>query len=188
MHQKGFIHQATDLAQLDALMAQESIAAYIGFDATASSLHVGSLLQIMILRHLQKHGHKPIIVMGGGTTKVGDPSGKDDARTMMEEEQIQSNIRSIGRVFQKFLTFGDGPTDALIIDNATWLERFNYLTFLREYGPHFSVNRMLTFDSVRTRLDREQPLSFLEFNYMLLQSVDFVELNRRYGVRLQIGN
>lgn len=135
----------------------------------------------------QKNGHKPVVVMGGGTTKVGDPSGKDDTRTMMGDDQIQHNIKSIGRVFEKFLTFGDGPTDAIIIDNSTWLDEFKYLEFLREYGPHFSVNRMLTFESVRQRLDREQPLSFLEFNYMLLQAVDFLELHRRHQVRLQIG-
>ena len=161
--------------------------AYIGFDATASSLHVGSLVQIMMLRHLQRSGLKPIVLMGGGTTKVGDPSGKDDQRQLLDDAQINKNIAGIRSVFEKFLTFGDGPSDAVLVNNAEWLEDLHYIDFLREYGRHFSVNRMLTFESVKLRLEREQPLSFLEFNYMILQAYDFLELSRRYGCRLQMG-
>jgi len=185
---RGYLHQCTDLLGLDRkMLAQKPVAAYLGFDATASSLHVGSLLQILILRNLQKNGHKPIVLVGGGTTKVGDPSGKDEARKMLTEEQIQRNIDGITQVFMKFLKFGDGPTDAVLVNNDEWLSNLNYLTFLREYGPHFTINRMLNFESVKLRLDREQPLSFLEFNYMILQGYDFLELSRRYGVCLQLG-
>ena len=160
---------------------------YIGFDATAPSLHVGSLIQIMMLRRLQQAGHKPVVLMGGGTTKVGDPTGKDASRPQLTDETIQSNISSIQTVFEKFLTFGDGPTDALMLDNDAWLSGYGYIEFLREYGTHFTVNRMLAFDSVKLRLEREQPMTFLEFNYMLMQSVDFLELNRGYGCSLQMG-
>ena len=184
---RGFLHQCTDLAGLDALAGKELVPAYIGFDATADSLHAGSLVPIMLLRLLQRSGHKPIVLMGGGTTKVGDPSGKDEQRQLLTDEQIAGNIAGIRRIFEKFLTFGDGPTDAVIVNNADWLDRLQYIPFLREYGRHFSVNRMLGFDSVKLRLEREQPLSFLEFNYMILQAYDFVELARRQGCRLQMG-
>ncbi|MCI5049616.1 MAG: tyrosine--tRNA ligase [Rickettsiales bacterium] len=184
---RGFFHQCTDEAALSELMNKESIPAYIGFDATASSLHVGSLLQIMLLRWLQKCGHKPIVLMGGGTTKVGDPSGKDESRKMLTEEKIAENMAGIKRVFETFLTFGDGPTDAIMVNNADWLDNLNYIEFLRDYGRYFSVNRMLTMESVKQRLGRESHLSFLEFNYMILQAYDFVELNQRYNCRLQIG-
>jgi tyrosyl-tRNA synthetase len=184
---RGFLHQCTDAAALDALAAKEPITAYIGYDATADSLHVGNLVSIMLLRLLQKTGHKPIVLMGGGTTKVGDPSGKDDQRQLLTDAQIQKNIGGIKGVFQKYLRFGDGPTDAVMVNNAEWLDELEYIAFLRDYGRHFSVNRMLSFDSVKLRLDREQPLSFLEFNYMVLQAYDFVELGRRYDCRLQMG-
>jgi tyrosyl-tRNA synthetase len=184
---RGYIHQVTDAAALDALAAKAVIPAYIGFDPTAPSLHVGSLVQIMMLRRLQQAGHKPIVLMGGGTGKIGDPSFKDEARKLMTEEVIAANIASIKRVFERFLTFGDGPTDAVMLDNAEWLDRLNYLQFLREVGQHFSVNRMLSFDSVKLRLDREQSLSFLEFNYMITQAYDFLELGRRFDCRLQMG-
>jgi tyrosyl-tRNA synthetase len=184
---RGYIHQATDAAALDALAERQAIPAYIGFDATAPSLHVGSLVQIMMLRRLQQAGHKPIVLMGGGTTKVGDPSGKDESRTLLSHEDIQSNIASIRKVFEHFLTFGDGPTDAVMVDNDEWLAKLEYVPFLREVGRHFTINRMLTFDSVKLRLDREQPLTFLEFNYMILQAYDFLELSRRSGCRLQMG-
>ncbi len=187
LHERGYIHQATDAAALDALASREIIPGYIGFDATAPSLHVGSLVQIMMLRRLQQAGHKPIVLMGGGTTKVGDPSGKDESRQMLTEEGIKANIASIRRVFEHFLTFGDGPTDAIMVDNDEWLGKLGYLDLLRTAGPHFTVNRMLTFDSVKLRLDREQPLTFLEFNYMILQAYDFRELSRRAGCRLQLG-
>ena len=160
---------------------------YIGFDATAPSLHVGSLVQIMLLRRLQQAGHKPIVLMGGGTTKVGDPSGKDESRQALTSEQIDANIAGIRRVFERFLTFGDGPTDAVMMNNADWLDELTYIPFLREVGKHFTINRMLTFDSVRLRLDREQPLTFLEFNYMILQAYDFLELSRRVSCRVQLG-
>ncbi len=183
--ERGFIHQTTDLEALDAACLAGPVTAYIGFDATASSLHVGSLVQIMMLRWLQKTGHRPIVLMGGGTTKVGDPSGKDTQRSMLSEAQIADNIAGIKRAFEPFLTFGDDG--ALMVNNADWLDRLGYVDFLREYGVHFTINRMLTFDSVKLRLDREQPLTFLEFNYMLMQAVDFLELNRRYGCALQMG-
>jgi len=185
LQDRGFIHQATDLAALDAACAAGPVTAYIGFDATASSLHVGSLVQIMMLRWLQKTGHRPIVLMGGGTTKVGDPSGKDTQRSMLSEAQIADNIAGIKRAFEPFLTFGE--TAALMVNNADWLDRLGYVDFLRDYGVHFTINRMLTFDSVKLRLDREQPLTFLEFNYMLMQAVDFLELNRRHGCALQMG-
>ena len=184
---RGYIHQATDAAALDALATREIVPGYIGFDATAPSLHVGSLVQIMMLRRLQQAGHKPIVLMGGGTTKIGDPSGKDESRKLLTEADIAANIASIRRVFEHFLTFGDGPTDAVMVDNDEWLSRLGYLELLRTVGPHFTVNRMLTFDSVKLRLDREQPLTFLEFNYMILQAYDFRELSRRAGCRLQLG-
>jgi tyrosyl-tRNA synthetase len=187
MQERGYIHQCSDLEALDKAASEGIVPAYIGFDATATSLHVGSLIQIMLLRRLQRAGHKPIVVMGGGTTKVGDPSGKDTQRQMLTDEQIQTNIAGILSVFDRFLTFGDGPTDAVVVDNDVWLSKFGYVEFLREFGPHFTINRMLTFDSVKLRLDREQPLSFLEFNYMLMQAVDFLELNRRHGCALQMG-
>jgi len=187
MSDRKFIHQVTDENELDALMARNRITAYIGFDCTADSLHVGSLVQIMMLRHLQKCGHRPIVLMGGGTTKVGDPSGKDDARQLLNDEDIKNNKESIRKIFEKYLIFGDGPTDALMVDNDEWLSSLEYVKFLREYGRHFSVNRMLSFDSVKLRLDREQPLSFLEFNYMILQAYDFLELQRRHHCLLQMG-
>ena len=169
------------------MFATKLVTAYIGFDCTASSLHVGSLVQIMTLRRLQQCGHKPIVVMGGGTTKIGDPSGKDEARQLITPEKIEENKKGIFSVFEKFLKFGDGPTDAVMVDNAEWLDKLEYIPFLRDVGRHFSVNRMLTMDSVKLRLERDQPLSFLEFNYMILQSYDFVELYKRYGCTLQCG-
>ena len=184
---RGYIHQVTDAEGLDALAQSQIVPGYIGFDATAPSLHVGSLVQIMMLRRLQQAGHKPIVIMGGGTTKIGDPSGKDESRKVLTDEVIQANIASIRRIFEHFLTFGDGPTDAVMIDNADWLDSLQYIPFLRDIGPHFTINRMLTFDSVRLRLEREQPLTFLEFNYMILQAYDFLELSRRVGCRLQMG-
>jgi tyrosyl-tRNA synthetase len=184
---RGYIHQVADPAGLDALAAKEIVPGYIGFDATAPSLHVGSLVQIMMLRRLQQAGHKPIVLMGGGTTKIGDPSGKDESRKLLSNEEIAGNIASIRRVFERFLAFGDGPTDAILADNADWLDALDYIPFLRDIGPHFTINRMLTFDSVRLRLDREQPLTFLEFNYMILQAYDFLELSRRTRCRLQLG-
>ena len=187
MHDRNFIHQVTDERELDAMMARDQVTAYIGFDCTADSLHVGSLVQIMMLRHLQKCGHRPIVFMGGGTTKVGDPSGKDDARQLLSDENIKHNKVGIRKIFEKYLVFGDGPTDALMVDNDEWLSNLEYIRFLREYGRHFSVNRMLSFDSVKLRLDREQPLSFLEFNYMILQAYDFLELQRRHNCILQMG-
>jgi len=187
LDERGYIHQATDAAALDALAAKQIVPGYIGFDATAPSLHVGSLVQIMMLRRLQQAGHKPIVLMGGGTTKVGDPSGKDESRKLLTEADIAANIASIRRVFEHFLTFGDGPTDAVMVDNDEWLSALGYLDLLRTVGPHFTVNRMMTFDSVKLRLDREQPLTFLEFNYMILQAYDFRELSRLMGCRLQLG-
>ena len=187
MHDRNFIHQVTDETELDAMMDRGRVTAYIGFDCTANSLHVGSLVQIMMLRHLQKCGHRPIVLMGGGTTKVGDPSGKDDARQLLSDENIKHNKEGIRKIFEKYLVFGDGPTDALMVDNDEWLSNLEYIRFLREYGRHFSVNRMLSFDSVKLRLDREQPLSFLEFNYMILQAYDFLELQRRHNCILQMG-
>jgi len=187
LDERGYIHQVTDADALDALAAKEVVTGYIGFDATASSLHVGNLVSIMLLRRLQQSGHKPIVLMGGGTTKVGDPSGKDEARKLLTHEAIEANIASIRRCFERFLTFGDGPTDAILVNNDEWLGRLEYIPFLRDVGRHFTINRMLTFDSVRLRLDREQPLTFLEFNYMILQAYDFLELSRRHGLRLQMG-
>ena len=184
---RGYIHQATNIDALDALAATHIIPTYIGFDCTADSLHVGSLVQIMMLRILQKSGHKPIVLMGGGTTKVGDPSGKDDARPLLSNHDIETNKNGIKRVFEKYLTFGDGTSDALMVDNADWLDSLQYVKFLRDYGPHFSINRMMGMESVKLRLDREQPLSFLEFNYAILQAYDFLELRRRYGCQLQMG-
>jgi len=185
--ERGYIHQATNIDGLDERASQQIIPAYIGFDCTANSLHVGSLVQIMMLRALQKTGHKPIVLMGGGTTKVGDPSGKDAARPLLSEHDIEQNKQGIFQVFTKYLTFGDGPTDAIMVDNASWLDDLAYIRFLRDFGPHFSVNRMLAMDSVKLRLEREQPLSFLEFNYAILQAYDFLELRRRYGCLLQMG-
>ena len=187
LDERGYIHQLTDAEGLDALAAKETVTGYIGFDATAPSLHVGSLVQIMLLRRLQETGHKPIVLMGGGTTKVGDPTGKDESRRLLTDEEIDTNIAGIRKVFERFLTFGDGPTDAIIVNNDEWLSKLEYIPFLRDVGRHFTINRMLTFDSVRLRLDREQPLTFLEFNYMILQGYDFLELSRRYGLRLQLG-
>jgi tyrosyl-tRNA synthetase len=184
---RGYIHQLTDAAALDTLAAKTVVPGYIGFDPTAPSLHVGSLVQIMLLRRLQQTGHKPIVLMGGGTGKIGDPSFKDEARKLLGEDGIKANVASIKRIFERFLTFGDGPTDAVMVDNAEWLDRLEYIPFLRDVGQHFSVNRMLSFDSVKLRLDREQSLSFLEFNYMILQAYDFLELSRRAGCRLQMG-
>ena len=184
---RGYIHQLTDAGGLDALAARQIVPGYIGFDATAPSLHVGSMVQIMMLRRLQQAGHKPIVVMGGGTTKIGDPSGKDESRQLLSAEAIAANIASIRRVFERFLTFGDGPADAIMVDNADWLDGLAYIPFLREVGRHFTINRMLSFDSVKLRLEREQPLTFLEFNYMILQAYDFLELSRRAGCRLQMG-
>ncbi len=184
---RGYIHQITHPEELDAAAASGVVTAYIGFDATAPSLHVGSLIQIMMLRRLQQAGHKPIVLMGGGTTKVGDPTGKDESRKLLSDADIQANIAGIKQVFAKFLTFGDGPTDAIMVDNDEWLSKFGYVQFLRDYGVHFTVNRMLAFDSVKLRLEREQPMTFLEFNYMLMQATDFLELNRKYGCVLQMG-
>ena len=185
--ERGFIHQCTDLEGLDATLAGGPIPAYIGFDCTADSLHVGSMVPIMLLRRLQQSGHKPIVLMGGGTTKVGDPTGRDSQRQMLSDADIARNMAGIKKVFEKFLTFGDGPTDAIMINNADWLDKIQYLEFLRDYGRHFSVNRMLSFESVKLRLDREQPMSFLEFNYMILQAYDFLEINRTHACRLQMG-
>ena len=187
MRDRGFIHQITHPAELDQAASGGIVTGYIGFDATAPSLHVGSLIQIMLLRRLQHAGHKPIVLMGGGTTKVGDPTGKDESRKLLSEADIQANIDSIKTVFAKFLTFGDGPTDAVIVNNDEWLSKLGYIDFLREFGVHFTVNRMLAFDSVKLRLEREQPMTFLEFNYMLMQATDFLELNRRFGCTLQMG-
>ena len=187
LSERGFIHQISDESGLDDLLAKETVTAYIGFDPTAPSLHAGGLIQIMMLHWLQKTGHRPVSLMGGGTGMVGDPSFKDEARQLMTVDTIASNIASIKKVFSSYLTYGDGPRDALMVNNADWLTRINYLEFLRDVGRHFSVNRMLSFDSVKTRIDREQSLSFLEFNYMILQAYDFVELSQRYGCRLQMG-
>ncbi len=184
--ERGYVHQCTDLEGLDAAAAAGPISAYVGFDATADSLHVGNLVSIMLLRRLQQTGHKPIVVMGGGTTKVGDPSGKDESRKLLTPEIIAANMASIRRAFTRFLDF-EGDRAAIMVDNAEWLDRLGYIDFLREYGPHFTINRMLTFDSVKLRLDREQPLTFLEFNYMLMQAVDYLELERRHGCTLQMG-
>ncbi len=187
LDERGYIHQVTDATALDALASKEVVSAYVGYDATAPSLHVGNLVSIMMLRRLQQAGHKPIVLMGGGTTKVGDPSGKDESRQLLGEEKIAENIAGIRRVFERLLTFGDGTSDAIMVNNADWLDTLEYIPFLREVGRHFTINRMLTFDSVKLRLDREQPLTFLEFNYMILQAYDFLELSRRVGCRAQMG-
>ena len=187
LQERGFIHQCTDLAALDALAAKEIVTTYVGYDATADSLHVGSLVSIMMLRWLQKTGGRPIVLMGGGTTKIGDPSFKDEARPLLDTAAIDRNIAGIRQSFARFMEFGDGPTDAVMVNNADWLDRLEYVPFLRDVGRHFTINRMLAFDSVKLRLDREQPLTFLEFNYMILQAYDFLELNRRLGCRLQMG-
>jgi tyrosyl-tRNA synthetase len=184
---RGFIHQVSEPEALDALARTSTITAYIGFDCTAPSLHIGSLLPIMMLHWLQQTGHRPLPLMGGGTTRVGDPSGKDESRRLLTDDIINDNLRSIREVFGRFLRFGDGPADAVMANNADWLNKLNYIDFLRDVGRHFSINRMLSFDSVKLRLDRQQELSFLEFNYMILQAYDFVELYRRYGCVLQMG-
>jgi tyrosyl-tRNA synthetase len=184
---RGFIHQVTDGAALDAAAAEGCITAYVGYDCTAPSLHIGNLVSIMMLRHLQQSGHRPIVLMGGGTTKVGDPSGKDEGRQLLDDARIASNMASIRQVFERFLRFDDSPTGAIMANNDEWLAGLMYIPFLRDIGRHFSVNRMLSFDSVKLRLDREQPLSFLEFNYMILQAYDFLELSRRLGCSLQMG-
>lgn len=184
---RGYLHQCTDLPGLDDRAAITTLAAYIGFDCTAPSLHVGSLVSIMLLRRLQECGHTPIVLMGGGTTKIGDPSGKDEARKLLTDAEIAANMAGIGTVFSRFLTFGDRPGDAVLVNNADWLDTLGYIAFLRDYGRHFSVNRMLGFESVRLRLEREQPLSFLEFNYMVMQAYDFFELARRRDCCLQMG-
>ncbi|WP_140985332.1 tyrosine--tRNA ligase [Asticcacaulis tiandongensis] len=187
LQSRGFIHQCTDAEALDAQACAGTITAYSGYDATASSLHAGHLVQIMMLYWLQKTGHRPIVLMGGGTTKVGDPTFKDTQRPLLTDEQIQSNMDGIKSVFTNFLTFGNGPTDAIMVNNNDWLSEFGYIEFLRNFGTHFTINRMLTFDSVKLRLEREQPMTFLEFNYMLMQAVDFRELNSKYGCVLQMG-
>ena len=187
LEERGYIHQITDAGGLDALATRQIVPGYIGFDPTAPSLHIGSLVQIMMLRRLQQAGHKPIVVMGGGTGKIGDPSGRDESRRLMTDEIIAENVAGIRKVFERLLVFGDGPTDAVMVDNDEWLSQLGYIDLLRDVGPHFTVNRMLTFDSVRLRLDREQPLTFLEFNYMILQAYDFRELAQRYDCRLQMG-
>ncbi len=185
--ERGYIHQATDLDRIDAHAKTSIIPTYVGFDCTADSLHVGSLVQIMMLRILQKCGHKPIVLMGGGTTKIGDPSGKDSARPLLSEQEIETNKKGIKKVFEKYLNFGDAPSDALMVDNADWLDTLHYIGFLRDFGTHFSINRMMSMESVKLRLDREQNLSFLEFNYAILQAYDFLELRRRYGCMMQLG-
>ena len=184
---RGYIHQVTNLEGLDERLCSSVVPGYIGFDCTANSLHVGSLVQIMMLRLMQKCGHKPIVVMGGGTTKVGDPSGKDEARPLLSDADIENNKNGIKKIFEKYLTFGDGPTDAIMVDNDEWLSSLSYIKFLRDFGAHFSINRMMGMESVKLRLDREQNLSFLEFNYAILQAYDFLELRRRYGCALQMG-
>ncbi len=185
--ERGYLHQVTDGAALDAAACSGRISGYIGFDATADSLHVGSLVQIMLLRHLQQSGHRPIVLMGGGTTKIGDPSGRDETRQLLTEDRINANIAGIRRIFDRFLRFGDSPGGAVMANNDEWLSELKYIPLLRDVGRHFTINRMLTMDSVKLRLEREQPLTFLEFNYMILQGYDFVELNRRYGCTLQMG-
>ena len=184
---RGYIHQTTDAPALDALASKEIVPGYIGFDATAPSLHIGNLVSIMLLRRLQQAGHKPVVVMGGGTTRIGDPTGKDEVRKMLTDETIEANINSIRTAFEKFLTFGDGPTDAVMVNNHDWLGQLGYIELLQQVGTHFTINRMLTFDSVKLRLEREQPMTFLEFNYMILQGYDFRHLSKTMGVRLQMG-
>lgn len=185
--ERGYIHQCTDFAALDARLAAGPLVAYVGYDCTADSLHIGNLLSIMLLRLFQQTGNKPIVLMGGGTTRIGDPSGKVESRQLLDDATIAHNMAGIRKVFAKFLRFGDGPTDAVMVNNADWLDELRYIPLLRDVGRHFSVNRMLTQDSVRLRLDRDQPLSFLEFNYLILQAYDFVELARRFGCELQMG-
>ncbi|WP_137752160.1 tyrosine--tRNA ligase [Sphingopyxis sp. L1A2A] len=187
LDQRGYIHQMTDAEGLDTLAAKQVVPGYIGFDATAPSLHVGSLVQIMMLRRLQQTGHKPIVLMGGGTTRIGDPTGRDESRKMLTDETIAANIASIFSIFQQFLSFGDGPTDAVMVNNQDWLGQLGYIELLQEVGTHFTINRMMTFDSVKLRLEREQPMTFLEFNYMILQGYDFRHLSKDMGVRLQMG-
>ena len=187
LQKRGYIHQQTDASALDALAAKEIVPGYIGFDATAPSLHVGNLVSIMLLRRLQQAGHKPIVVMGGGTTRIGDPTGRDESRKMLTDEAIEANITSIRTAFERLLVFGDGPTDAVMVNNHDWLGELGYIELLQKVGTHFTINRMLTFDSVKLRLDREQPMTFLEFNYMILQGYDYRHLNQTLGVRLQMG-
>ena len=187
MHERGFVHQVSDEAGLDDMLAKEKVTAYVGYDATATSLHIGNLITITMLYWLQQTGHRPVTLMGGGTSMIGDPSFRDDQRSLLSPQKIDENIEGIKKIFARILRYGDGPTDAVMVNNADWLMKLNYVEFLRDVGRHFSVNRMLAFDSVRLRLEREQSLSFLEFNYMILQGYDFVELNRRHGVRLQMG-
>ena len=187
LNQRGFIHQTTDFEALDAHLAEKSLTAYIGFDATARSFHVGSLVQIMVLYWLQQTGHRPLVLMGGGTTKIGDPTGKDESRKLLNDDEIHKNIQSLSQVFERALTFGGGPKEAILLNNADWIDTLNYPAFLRDYGTHFTINRMLTFESVRLRLEREHPMTFLEFNYMVLQAYDFLYLHKKYGCLLQIG-
>ncbi|APE28731.1 tyrosine--tRNA ligase [Aurantiacibacter gangjinensis] len=187
LNQRGHVHQVTDAAGLDALAARQTVTGYVGFDPTAPSLHIGNLASIMLLRRLQQAGHRPIVIMGGGTAKVGDPSGKDETRQMLTEEVLASNIASIKDSFRKILRFDDSETGALLINNDEWLSELGYVELLRDVGPHFTINRMLTFDSVKLRLDREQPLTFLEFNYMIMQAYDYLKLSRDYGCQLQLG-
>jgi tyrosyl-tRNA synthetase len=187
LDERGYIHQVTDAAALDEFAEREVVPGYIGFDATAPSLHVGNLVSIMLLRRLQQAGHKPVVVMGGGTTRIGDPTGKDEVRKMLTDSAIETNIASIMQAFGRLLSFGDGATDAVMVNNHDWLGQLGYIELLQEVGTHFTVNRMLTFDSVRLRLEREQPMSFLEFNYMILQGYDFRHLSKEMGVRLQMG-
>ncbi|MEQ8370029.1 MAG: tyrosine--tRNA ligase, partial [Alphaproteobacteria bacterium] len=187
MRQRGFIHQATDEDALAAALKDGPLTAYVGYDATADSLHAGSLVSLMMLRWLQKTGNRPIILMGGGTTRIGDPTWRDESRKMLDDATITANIAGIRQVMGRLFTFGDGPGDAMMVNNADWLDGLGYVDFLRDYGPHFSVNRMLTMDSVKLRLERDQPLSFLEFNYMILQAYDFLELARRHNCVLQMG-
>jgi len=184
---RGFLADCTDYQGLDERLSKEVVTGYIGFDLTASSLHIGNLVQIMLLRWMQKTGHRPITLMGGGTTKVGDPSGKDEMRKMLSIAQINSNADSIRTVFSRYISYGEGPTDSPLVNNAEWLDKLGYIEFLRDIGPHFTINRLLSFESVKSRLDREQSLSFIEFNYMLLQAYDYLELHRRYGTILQMG-
>lgn len=187
LDERGYIHQLTDAEGLDKLAASQVVPGYIGFDATAPSLHIGSLVQIMMLRRLQQAGHKPVVLMGGGTTRIGDPTGRDESRKMLSDETIEANIASIRTIFARLLTFGDGPTDAVMVNNHDWLGQLGYIELLQKVGTHFTVNRMLSFDSVRLRLEREQPMTFLEFNYMILQGYDFRHLSQTMGVRLQMG-
>ncbi len=187
LSERGYIHQITDGEALDKLAASQIVPGYVGFDATAPSLHVGNLVSIMLLRRLQQAGHKPVVLMGGGTTRIGDPTGKDEVRKMLSDEAIESNIASIRTAFEKFLVFGDGPTDAVMVNNHDWLGKLGYIEMLQKVGTHFTVNRMLSFDSVKLRLEREQPMTFLEFNYMILQGYDFRHLCQEMGVRLQMG-